>query len=91
MDAVLLGWCSSLTVRIPISFTHILNYGCLGWARTSDQQINSLLLYLLSYKATVLATTCQNRPNLDVIVRHFLNCVPQSYNLVIGRLMILVH
>ena len=25
--------------------------GCLGWARTSDQMINSHLLYQLSYKA----------------------------------------
>ena len=28
----------------PASF-----FGCLGWARTSDQVINSHLLYLLSY------------------------------------------
>ena len=42
------------TVCWGYQFSYISKFGCLGWARTSDQMINSHLLYLLSYKAILL-------------------------------------
>ena len=38
----------------PLILLPHLKLGCLGWVRTSDQMINSHLLYLLSYKAIKL-------------------------------------